>query len=688
MSWVGAVPAVATAALALLLPGLLLGWCLRLRGTLLAGLAAPLSVTVVSVTGVLAQLVGVPFGAVPVLLSTVVAGLVGACVVVLLDRSPSPSAARPVARASARSAALRAARRAVATRAPDRPRVLAAGLAGCVVAAGCGTLAVRRGIPDPASFPQTYDAVFHLSAVWHVVRTGDGSALTLGVVASPGRTHAFYPAAWHDVAALVVQLSGAPVTVAASAVSLAVVAIVWPLSSLLLARAAFGPRPAVLFAAAAVSTGFSAAPYLLLSYGTLWPNALGTALLPAVLGVAVSLARRDGVAWPSALAVAVAVLPGLALAHPNVVVSALLLVTALVATEAGRWAGARHPRRRRRVTTVVTAGLVVGLVELWLVARSPLFATTRGTSWPSRQTVAQAAGEWFAAAPMRAPVPWVLAVLVLVGLGVAARTPRHHWLAVTHLVAGAAYVLVAGSDGPVARALSGPWYDDPFRLAALLGVTAVPLAALGSWRLAVVVAGASRAWRCPAFVASLRRPGPAVATLTLLVLLVGGGGYAGANARVLATWYAGGALAGAPEQALLRSLGRIVPPGESVAGSPWTGASLSGPLGGRDAVFPHLSGGWGSDRELVAARLDEAATDPGVCAAVRRLHVGYVLDGPSTFWPDDPRQDAYPGLRVAGAPGFEPVATGGRLTLYRVTACDPVTAAPTLAAQAGRRASG
>ena len=654
----------AAAALVLLLPGLVLGWCVRLRGTVLAGLAAPLSVTVVSVTAVLAQLVGVPFGVLPVLVATVVGGLLLGAVVVLLHRLSGAGAVR----------------RASPVPAPDRPRVLAAGLAGVVVAAGCGTLAVRRGIPDPASFPQTYDAVFHLSAVWHVVRTGDGSALTLGVVASPERTHAFYPAAWHDVAALVVQLSGAPVTVAASAVSLAVVALVWPLSCLLLARAAFGPRPAVLFAAVAVSTGFSAAPYLLLSYGTLWPNALGTALLPAVLGVAVALVRRDGVARPSALVVAIAVLPGLVLAHPNVVVSALLLVTALVATEAVRWAGAEHPRRRRRVVTLAAAGLAVALVELWLVALSPLFATTRRTSWPSRQTVAQAAGEWFAAAPMRAPVPWLLALLVLVGLVVAVRTPSHRWLAVAHLAAGAAYVLVAGSDGPVARALSGPWYDDPFRLAALLGVTAVPLAGLGLWRLATAVAGAARDRRRPGvLVGGLSRPGPAVVTLSLVVVLVGGGGYAGANATVLATWYAGGALAGGPEQALLRDLGRIVPPGESVAGSPWTGASLSGPLGGRDAVFPHLSGGWGRDRELLAARLDDAASDPSVCAAVRRLHVGYVLDGPSTFWPGDPRQDEYPGLRVAGAPGFVPVATGGRLTLYRLTACGTGTASAAVA---------
>ncbi|WP_374108939.1 DUF6541 family protein [Pseudonocardia sp. ICBG1293] len=58
--------------------------------------------------------------------------------------------------------------------------------------------------------------------------------------------------------------------------------------------------------------------------------------------------------------------------------------------------------------------------------------------------------------------------------------------------------------------------------------------------------------------------------------------------------------------------------------------------------------------------------------------VGYVIDGPVTWWPWDPRADTYPGLSgIDRAPGFEPVLSGGGSTLYRITACGGVPARST-----------
>jgi hypothetical protein len=359
-----------------------------------------------------------------------------------------------------------------------------------------------------------------------------------------------------------------------------------------------------------------------------------------------------------------AALPGLVLAHPNVVVSLLLLVTAAGATIAVQWATEPSRQQGRRFTGVLVGGVVVALLELWFVGRSPVFAAVRGTSWPRRESLAQAAGEWVAAAPQRVPVPVLLALLVGVGFVAAVRSPRDRWLAVAHLAAGAAFVLVAGSDSTSVRALSGPWYDDPFRLAALLGVTAVPLAVLGVERAGVAVLGL-----VGQVAGRVRWTGLVVPLLALLVVGLTGGGYARANARVLATWYAGTPLAGPQEQALLARLPRWVPEGTSVAGNPWNGSALAGAIGGVPVLYPHLQGDWGADRDAVAADLDEAATSPSVCAAARRLHVGFVVDGSVTFWPGDRRQAAYAGLSVAGRPGFERVDSGGRLTLYRITAC-------------------
>ena len=143
------------------------------------------------------------------------------------------------------------------------------------------------------------------------------------------------------------------------------------------------------------------------------------------------------------------------------------------------------------------------------------------------------------------------------------------------------------------------------------------------------------------------------------------------NAHVLSTWYypSRDVLAGPQEQGLLRRLDSLVPAGSVVAGSPWNGAALGQALSHRQVLYPHMLGHWGTDGTLLANQLVDASGDRAVCAAARRLHVGYVLDGPSAFWVTDPRQRWYAGLHVAGAPGFQPVATGGRLTLYRLTAC-------------------
>lgn len=642
-AWVEAAPAILTALAVLLLPGLAVAFAAGLRGTVALGLAPPLSVTTVALTAVVAGRVSAPFGLAAVAVATAAAVLVA-----LVASRFLPGRTRY-----------------------DRGQLVppAAGLTGALVGGVCAGWAVAAGVTAPDVFPQTFDAIFHLSAVWQVLHTGDASSLTLGTVAAPGRSAAFYPGAWHGLTALVAGVSGAPVVVAANAVSLAIAVLVWPLGCILLTRQVTGNRPGVLFAAGVLSAAFGASPYLLLSYGTLWPNALANALLPSTLACAAAVllgrpGEDTGLDRVRGLVVGLAVLPGVALAHPNAVVSAMLYITVMALFALWRWGLHARPSARARLVAVGGAAAALG-VELWLVSASPVFATTRRTSWPARQTLAQAAGEWALSAPVRTPVPWLAAILVLAGCVAAWRTTELRWLALAHAAAGAAFILVAGSDGRVARALSGPWYDDPFRFAALLGVTAVPLSAIGLER---VVTAARMAFRDPTSPPRGRPQGVLVmGTLGLAILT--GGMYAGANSRVVATWYHGESLAGPAERSLLERLPQLVPPGVRLAGNPWNGSPLAAPLGDRAAVFPHLVGTWDSDRELLAQSLDRAAEQPDVCAAVHRLHVGYVLDGPVEFWKGDRRQNGYPGLDVSGHPGFEPVARGGRLTLFRVTTC-------------------
>ena len=359
-----------------------------------------------------------------------------------------------------------------------------------------------------------------------------------------------------------------------------------------------------------------------------------------------------GVGWPL-LGASTA---GLALAHPNAVVALLVLGSAALVL--GWWGRGG----RARVISLSTAA-VVG----WLVALSPAFDAQRSTSWPARERLPQALGEWLALAPQRVPIPALVAGLTLVGCVLAAVRPGLRWLLAVHVTGGALFVLVAGSDGTVSRLVSGAWWDDPFRLAALVGLAGVPLAAVGVDAIT----------RWPA--ARLPRAGRSSivtalssALVALLVVACAASGSADTS-RVVAMWYRPDSMLTPTESAFVGSIGAVVPAAERVAGNPWDGAALTGPLARREAVFPHLVGRWGSDRDLLATSLSSVATTTGVCAALDRLHVRHVLVGPSGFWSGDRRRALFGGLSVAGHPGFAEVARAGRVSLWRITACGDAT---------------
>ena len=638
-AWLAALPAVLVAAVLLTAPGAVLARLGGLRGIPAWGVAAPLSVTLTSLIAVLGRLFGLPWG-LPVVLGGLAVAAVPAAV---LGRYARP----------------------VPSQDPPRARLWAlAGLGGGGVVAG---LAVARGVRSPEALPQTYDAVFHLNAVGRILSGGDASSLDLGAMTAPTAGKGFYPAAWHGVTALVAHLSGASIPLSANVVAVVIAAVVWPAGCVLLVRQALGPGVTGIVAAGLLSAGFTAFPFTLLSYGTLWPNALGTALLPATLALMVTaagLARQDRIGRLRAGLVAGAALPGLALAHPNTIVSLMVLAPVLAAAALRRWAvGERRPSGPRvlAMTGVLVAAV---LVDVWVIALSPVFAVTRATDWPAFESVVQGVGEVALEAPSHAPAAVVPGVLVIVGLAVALRS-RLWWLGVSHLLLAGLYLLSAAYDGPISQALTGPWYNDAFRLGAMLPITGLPLAVLGLgpvwqavrrngwWR----AAARRRAWVKPVALTAC--------VLALMALAVR------ADARRIGTWYysATDQLVGPSERDLLQRLDSLVPAGTVVAGSPWNGSAMGQALSHRVALFPHFSGTWGPDRALLARSLADVATRPAVCSAARRLHVGYVLDGPSAFWLTDSRQQQFPGLQVAGHRGFVPVATGGRLTLYRLTAC-------------------
>jgi len=257
------------------------------------------------------------------------------------------------------------------------------------------------------------------------------------------------------------------------------------------------------------------------------------------------------------------------------------------------------------------------------------------------------------------------------------RNSRKAWLTVSHAFLLFLYMLDAGSGSRLSRELTGFWYNDPQRVAALIPLTAVPLAAVGITsaadtlgrfvgRMAKEVAGRSLSPR--------QALGAACLLLVAVPVVIYPNQGIGEGAAILQDRYTNlhgfGHLVTADEQAMFTKLGRQIPPGTTVLGSPFTGAQFSSIWSGHPVVIPHVTNNPSPDVALVQRQFKDFTTDPQVCAAVKRLRIGAVVEDYDTFWPDDSRQKQYLGLvDLVGTPGLTPIGYGESSVAYRVGSC-------------------
>ncbi|QEO13539.1 hypothetical protein FLP10_03240 [Agromyces intestinalis] len=597
MSWGDLAFAGAAAVLLLFVPGLALGLVAGLRGLWLWAGAPVFAVTAITIAGVVSPLIGVRWSLWSVVIAVAMLGLVVAGLRAILRW-----------------------RRGGEQDAPARSRwiwIAAPVVAAIVIVAQC-VLSIGR--PDAVS--QTFDNVFHLNAIRYVLDTGTSSPFVVGLMSSPAQW--FYPAGWHAIAALLVQLTGVSIPVAANATWITFAAVVWPVGAVLLARVFGGSASAVAIGAAAGATAVPAFPLLMSTYGVLYPYGAGLAALPFALAVTTAALRlgrvRTGLSVTGDVVVLLGALPALALTHPGAFMAWLALSVPLVVVALARrirragWRGSVWP------VVAFAAYLVAGVVAV-RVLRPPLEATL----WPPTGTLGQAIGEVLVASPDRAPVPFVVAAFLIVGLIALGRRHRAPDLALIGLfaTAGALYVVVAGvSSATLRNWITAAWYNNTPRLAALLVIPIVVVAAVG-------VAAAWEWLLARPRVARLGRAATAtIATVAAVLLLAGsqtGAIWSGITKAQASYNMADGAwLLSDDEVALLEELDDLVPEGALIAGNPWTGTGLAYAFADRQVLMPHILAYVDPAGGVINQEL--ATGDPSVCDALAEHDVRYILD--------------------------------------------------------------
>ncbi|WP_394253286.1 DUF6541 family protein [Arthrobacter pityocampae] len=690
MSWWATAPAFASTVLVFFGPGLLVLAAAGVRRLSLAALSAPLSMTIGSCLAVVLPFVGVAFNPVSYLVFSLCLAAAALLARRLLQRNDSAGLA-PVRRFG--DVAL------VDNRAMPReglPRWITRLLVPVAVAFPAVIIGGRyiAGFGAPENFSQTFDNVYHLNAIKHIAETQNGSALSLGNLTDASQ--AFYPAAMHDLMALVVMMTGTSVPVAVNVGTIVLGALVWPLSCVFLISRVIGYRPIPLLAAGVLCAGMSGFPYMMVAFGVLYPNHAAIALLPAALGLVVEAlgmtpGRRRSFSVSAGL-LAVAVVPGLALAHPSTLLALLAFAGPVVAARAVREFQGHRSGTAERSRPVLWGILFVLYAGVTLVAWLKVRPSLAFAPWTPFQTNARAIGEVLGSAPMGATTAWVLLILTVAGIYVAARQFRDMWwILMMFVIGGVLYMIVSSwSLGWFRTFMTGVWYNDSFRLAALLPVVTLPLAVLGAeWltgllrrigkpRTAGEPAPDRSAGSSP--VARTRRAVPRItsspitAAAVVLVLGVGtqGGTLSGVQNRMEEVFALEeeSPLLTTDELALLQRVPDLVPADGVIVGNPRTGASLVYALADRRTVAPHIFGDRTDAEQTLLDHWDEAGYNVSVCDDITREGALWALDfGDQEIVPGD---EPYIGLRAledGSAPGISLVAEEGDARLYRVEAC-------------------
>lgn len=345
-------------------------------------------------------------------------------------------------------------------------------------------------LDSAASFLQQYDNYAHITRIRSFLDSGyfaEASLLT-------------YPSLWNCLGALAADFWGGYVSVAANAVNIFILALVFPVSLFGLFRSMFGSDKTQLRISALLVGVFAAFPWGFVSFGPLYPLLLGNSLLLVVISVLIEFAPSSSYREFLRGFVLFAVgCVALAVSHPSTIFAGIALTFPFLCSCIYRRfsCGEACGKGRRRVAVIAVAAFLAGLGLFWFACyKSAAFSSVVSFNWPSFATKSEALVRIGSFYLLRYGAPQLMiAAVVFIGVGVSMYSRRCRWTLVSLLVTIAMYFSTVATEGTIKHVLTGFWYTDSFRIAALVGIAAMPIASIGLnaiWKFACNVSSVVR----------------------------------------------------------------------------------------------------------------------------------------------------------------------------------------------------
>ena len=665
MSWLATIPLLLFAVVLAFGPGYAMGWALRVPARLRVFYAPLLTFALVAVSAIVLGKTGIPWSLISFVPVAAVLVAAAAGLMWLVGR-------RWPALASASW--------------PGNDVPVAWPVVGAVLGGFLVLHMTENMVYGPEAFSQSLDNSFHMNAIRWIQEHGDASSLTLGAVSAADQQPTFYPAGWHDFVSLIYSTTGTSIATATIVTVLLTASFVWPCSLVAFSLSIPKLRRLQALAIPAIIGGFAAFPGLLLRWGVLFPNLLGYALLPTFVALMAhlvqALLRREFSVLLSLGLSALVGIAGLALVHPNAVVSAVVFALPMLLAGVVQVVRSHELALRQKwVGSLLLVGVSIGCVGAWLVLRPGASASN---TWEPMLTEGEALYQFLFLGLENANQlrdtfnpSYLAGFLALWGAGYLLYKHRNLWLIASWVLIGYLWIIAATVPrGDFRLLMVGPWYTDHFRLAALVVFPSVILAGIGlggfvegllTWivrrvprtaRLNVATVGMGVAAVLVLVLAGLTSRVPSVQETTLAV---------SREYRLTPT----SVVLNQDEMNVINEIPKIVPKDDVIVNNPWDGSAYIYALADRHLTGYHFEFETSPKYSAIMHNLKNARTNPEVCREVNKYKAHWYvhLENQLNFGPD--AQKNYDGLVAAiGTDVLTPVYSSGPMTLYRISACD------------------
>ena len=486
------------------------------------------------------------------------------------------------------------------------------------VLAGAAALAVvpiLMRFSSPGQPLQRWDALFHQSALQTIRDTGFGSILTFASISTTDGTGGVYPAAFHDIVALV---PWAPTVILLNAATLVLALVPWVHGIMLLTRMLW---PRVTWAPLAAGTAAMIAPAIPLSewiHLAAIPNLVATAFLPGVLGALVAgfralrfrLAGHHDSSVSPLIVVSVIGAVGLGLTHPNVFLALCLLVGA------GSLSGALEQWRRRPMLSRWSAA-VTGLAVLAVVAVASMPGSgaagdfVGGLAISPLRAVGEIAGGLLTVWPMATgPALWIAGYV-----GLWALLRRGSLMLPMVLIVPVVLYMDAAIDSTLR--LSALWYSGQDRISMLLTLVVCLLSVPGLAHLQRLVRQVDSPVRWIV-------KGLALASVLLVAVSTIGPRLEYADRNLDLDRPGRARYFDAEEYAMLQQVASRMDTEKVLLASPFSGGAHLYAMTGQNVRFPAAGmNPTETDAQLMQDVL-AAAEDPAACSRLQEANIGYV----------------------------------------------------------------